>query len=274
MNQKCKVRIAREDFDQLKQQLFPGDCDEHGAVLLAGTSHLNGQLTLHVRELHRARDGVDYVDGTIGYRALHPTFIHKLITRARDQRLAYLAVHNHDADQNVSFSHIDLQSHERGYPALVQIARGMPVGALVVGHRAIQADVWNPDGRRFELDEAVIVGNTIQRVSPSPQRHSSPHGLAMFDRQIRMFGNLGQKELARCHVGIIGLGGIGSLVAEYLARLGVGHFQLVDPDVVELRSLGFPQDRLRVRQVDVVKHSEESFQGVDIRVNPTCGADL
>jgi hypothetical protein len=52
-----------------------------------------------------------------------------------------------------------------------------------------------------------------------------------------MFGSAGQQELARCHVGILGLGGIGSIVAEYLARLGVGHFLLVDPDVVEESNL-------------------------------------
>jgi molybdopterin/thiamine biosynthesis adenylyltransferase len=48
-----------------------------------------------------------------------------------------------------------------------------------------------------------------------------------------MFGTIGQRELADCRVAILGLGGIGSLVAEYLARLGVGHFCLVDDDLVE-----------------------------------------
>jgi len=52
-----------------------------------------------------------------------------------------------------------------------------------------------------------------------------------------MFGEDGQRELGRCQVGILGLGGIGSLVAEYLARLGIGRFQLVDPDVVESSNL-------------------------------------
>ena len=39
-----------------------------------------------VREVHLAREGVDYVEGKIGHRALTPTFIHRLITRARDER--------------------------------------------------------------------------------------------------------------------------------------------------------------------------------------------
>jgi molybdopterin/thiamine biosynthesis adenylyltransferase len=52
-----------------------------------------------------------------------------------------------------------------------------------------------------------------------------------------MFGKVGQRELAACHVAILGLGGIGSLVAEYLARLGVGYFTLVDLDLVENSNL-------------------------------------
>ena len=48
-----------------------------------------------------------------------------------------------------------------------------------------------------------------------------------------MFGKRGQDEIAKCRVGIIGLGGIGSLVAEFLARLGVGKFCLIDDDRVE-----------------------------------------
>jgi hypothetical protein len=236
MNKKCRIRIAREKFNAVMDHLFPGDTDEHGAVLLAGTSRTNDQVTLHVREVHLAEEGVDYVEGKIGYRALSPTFIHRLITRARDEKLAYLAVHNHGTDREVGFSHIDLQSHERGYPALLQIGRGMPVGALVFGRRSIEADVWLSDGTRLGLDEAIVVGSTIQRLTPSPRKYSSG-AEATYDRQVRMFGKNGQVVLANCRVAILGLGGIGSLVAEYLARLGAGHFLLVDDDLVEESNL-------------------------------------
>lgn len=236
MINKCRLRIAREDFAIVTKHLFPGDGDEHGAVLLAGVSHPGGQLTLHVREVHLAKEGVDYVEGKIGYRALTPKFIHRLITRARDERLVYLAVHNHGSDREVGFSRIDLESHERGYPALLQIARGMPVGALVFGRRSIQADIWLPDGARLNLDQAVVVGNTLQRFTPSPKRQLVDTA-DTYDRQIRMFGKVGQEELENCRVGIVGLGGIGSLIAEYLARLGVGKFCLVDDDRVEKSNL-------------------------------------
>lgn len=232
----CQLRITRQDFDVLHAHLFPGDHDEHGAVLLAGTSVRDNRLTLLVREVHLAREGTDYVEGKVGYRALTPTFIHRMITRARDERLVYLAVHNHSSDRSVGFSRIDFESHERGYPALLQIARGMPVGALVFGHRAVQADVWLPGATRVDLDQAIVIGNTLERMTPGPVVPDSP-APDTYDRQLRLFGATGQRILGACRVGIIGLGGIGSLIAEYLGRLGVGDFVLIDPDLVEESNL-------------------------------------
>lgn len=236
MTKCCQLRISQEAFNILFAHLFPGDEDEHGAVLLAGLAESADHVILTVREVHLAREVQDYVSGKIGYRALTPQFIHRLIIRARDERLVYLAVHNHGSDQEVSFSRIDLQSHQRGYPALLQIAKGMPVGALVFGRRSVQADLWLPDGTRLDLEHAVVVGNTIQYLTPSPKRKHLANASA-YDRQIRMFGKSGQADLADCRVGIIGLGGIGSLVAEYLSKLGVGKFCLVDSDLVEESNL-------------------------------------
>jgi hypothetical protein len=54
-----------------------------------------------------------------------------------------------------------------------------------------------------------------------------------FSRQILAFGEEVQRRLSATRAGIIGLGGIGSQVAQQLAYLGVGNFLLVDDDVVE-----------------------------------------
>ncbi|MGB3167832.1 MAG: HesA/MoeB/ThiF family protein [Alteraurantiacibacter sp.] len=50
-------------------------------------------------------------------------------------------------------------------------------------------------------------------------------------------GGAGQVKLARSHVAIIGLGGIGSPVLQYLAGAGVGRFTLVDDGDVETSNL-------------------------------------
>jgi hypothetical protein len=65
------LTIPETLFDTLDRHLFPGDGDEHGAVLIAGIQHLPGGGTrLLARDLLLAEDGVDYVPGKRGYRML------------------------------------------------------------------------------------------------------------------------------------------------------------------------------------------------------------
>ncbi|WP_176053343.1 HesA/MoeB/ThiF family protein [Paraburkholderia caribensis] len=232
---KLNLRFTGAQFDEVYGHLYPGDDDEHGAVLLAGLARVGDELRLMVREVHIARDGVDYVRKN-GHYALKASFIRPLIHRARTRRLVYLAVHNHMSSDQVGFSGVDFHSHEEGYPALLDLAAGMPVGALVFGTNSIEADLWMPDMQRHALHQALVVGNTVRRIYPRPPREEG-FDAEQFHRQILMFGKAGQARLRRMKVAVIGLGGIGSLVTEYLARLGVGHFTLVDHDIVESTNL-------------------------------------
>ena len=231
----CDILVTSRDHDRIMEHLFPGDGDEHGAILRAGIVRSGTSLRLLVQHVQPAEFGTDYVPGQYGHRALTPTFIHREILRCRDSRLAYLAIHNHGSDRRVNFSSVDLESHERGYPALVDIGRGIPVGALVYGRRAVAADIWLPDATRRSLGTYRVIGHEITRLYSQPRRQRGSN--TEHERQVRMFGPPGQRVLEASKVAVIGLGGVGSLVTEYLARLGVGNLVLIDPDEIEESNL-------------------------------------
>ena len=271
---KCDILVTAELHQQIMEHLFPGDGDEHGAILRAGIVRNGSSLRLLVQHFQPAKFGADYVAGRYGYRALTPTFIHREILGCRDSSLAYLAVHNHGSDRHVGFSRVDVESHERGYPALLDIGRGVPVGALVYGRRSVAADIWLPDGSRRTLGSYRVIGHRISRFYSEP--HHERDSDAEHDRQVRMFGAAGQQVLKTSKVAIIGLGGVGSLVAEYLARLGVGSLILIDPDRIESSNLSRVVGASRVdvesRQLKTqiaVRHVRE--MAVDATLLPIAG---
>lgn len=230
------LSISETHWDQLSSHLFPGDGDEHGAVLSAGMVQTSRGSRLLVRSVATANDGTDYVPGEFGYRMLTPSFVRDQVLDCADDGLAYLAVHNHGGRDHVGFSGEDLASHERGYPALRDILDGTVVGALVFAHNAVAGDLWLPGGERVVLDSMRVIGSSSKTLRPSPC--ATPAGAnATYDRQARLFGDRGQRLLSDQKVGVIGAGGIGSLVLEALARLGVGHILAIDPDRLDVTNL-------------------------------------
>lgn len=230
-----ELRIAQPDWARLYYHLFPGDHDEHAAVLLCGMAVSARSHRLLVREIICAEDGISYLPGTRGYRQLTGEFVTHLIRRAKDENLIYLAVHNHGGLDSVSFSPTDLGSHERGYPTLLSLT-GLPVGAVVLAERAAAGDVWLPDGSRHPLSRTVIVGGSPATLTAGPE-HASPAVRNRYNRQSLLYGEAGQRILGQSKVAIVGTGGVGMLLVQTLARLGVGQMVIIDPDRVDPTNL-------------------------------------
>jgi ThiF family len=71
------------------------------------------------------------------------------------------------------------------------------------------------------------------RLRPPPPTGAGP----AYNRQARLFGDRGQALLATLKVGVIGAGGAGSLLLQWLAHLGIGHVVAVDPERLETPNL-------------------------------------
>lgn len=234
--QPWQLVMAADLYGSLQRHLFPGDNDEHAAVIAAGYVQTDRGTRLLARELFLAEDGVDFIPSRRAYKQLAAGFVNEKIRFCRDQGLVYLAVHNHGGDNAVAFSSPDLVSHQRGYPALLDIARGLPVGALVLAKNALAGDIWTHDGHRRVIAETVVIDRNLTRLYPAPQA-APPERTDIDDRQARVYGDAGQAILGRLKVGVIGAGGVGLPVVAALARLGVGHLIVIDPERVEPSNL-------------------------------------
>jgi len=219
---------------RLKRELLASDI-ETAAILLATWSRSNsGRWRIMVREVvHVPREAYKERSGTS--IAIRPSFLAGVIKRARVSNLATVQVHTHPWGGDVRPSHVDLQGEATLLPTLQSRVPGAPHGRLIIGQQGYDAALYPPNARVAEAMRIVDVGRDIL----SPMTAASPEASApeRFDRQVRAFGLEGQDRVSRYRVGIVGLGGTGSVVNQELAYLGVRDFLLIDNDVVEQSNL-------------------------------------
>ena len=88
-----------------------------------------------------------------------------------------------------------------------------------------------------------------------------------FERTRILLDTAGQSRLARAHVLVAGLGGVGSYCAEALARAGVGRLTLIDHDVVAQSNI----NRQLPALLSTVGQSKAELMAARIRdINPDC----
>jgi ThiF family protein len=112
----------------------------------------------------------------------------------------------------------------------------MPVGALVLANGALAGDIWNA-GRHATRHRRDGRPRSQHRAHLRRARAAPSDRAEIDDRQARIYGNAGQATLKRLKVGVIGAGGVGMPIVAALARLGVGHLIVVDPERVDITNL-------------------------------------
>ncbi|CAK0775747.1 Molybdopterin-synthase adenylyltransferase [Gammaproteobacteria bacterium] len=86
-----------------------------------------------------------------------------------------------------------------------------------------------------------------------------------YSRQTPLLGVVGQEKLFSSKVLVVGVGGLGSAAAMYLASAGVGHLVLSDYDQVDLSNL---QRQIVHRNADVGRLKVDSAQDTLLALNP------
>jgi len=103
----------------------------------------------------------------------------------------------------------------------------------------------------------------VYAISPGGKRTALAQA-EMYSRQILAFGEKGQWILSSLKIGIVGVGGTGSCVAEQLARLGIIDFILIDKDNLDLSNLtrvhGSTLKQVRSSKVSITKANIKRIQ--------------
>ena len=190
-----------------------------------------------------------------GERSLHgsasfnPEYLGRALTEARREDAGLAFMHSHPNPGWQPLSNAD-RSAERDVMAYPAGATRLPLVGLTLGNDGTwSARLWLPTdtGMREQWSDKVRTPGpksygldfNDKALPPQPRRE-------ILKRTFDSWGEKNQNAISRIHVGIVGLGSVGSIVAEAMARIGVGQVTLIDPDLVKLHNL----DRLMYATVD------------------------
>ena len=181
-------------------------------------------------------DGERHLHGNASFEAAYLARAIRL-AHADDAGLAFL--HSHLRPGWQAMSDTDVVA-ERDRIAPAARACGLPLVGLTLGVDGYwSARFWIRTGRAFErrwCDKVRVVGSGL-KLAYNDERVPAPRRRPELRRTIDTWGEAVQRDIGRLRVGVVGLGSVGCLVAETLARMGVPHLVLVDADRVARHNL-------------------------------------
>ncbi len=150
-------------------------------------------------------------------------------------------VHSHLGPGWQGMSHDDVVAERDRLGGLVASSTELPVLGLTWGTDGTwSARFWLRAGRNtYERRDAATVRSVGARLRMSfHPRLSAPSPTPPSQAAtISVWGEAAQRDLSRVHVGVVGLGSVGSIIAEALSRTGVERITLIDHDILEERNL-------------------------------------
>ncbi len=235
MANRLSLRMSGGDWSKLRSLLFTPDGHENAAVLLCGQSVNDREDRLLVREIIGVSSD-QYIDRQRYHLEVAPRFYNSVIDRCLREHLIPVICHSHPFDGPARYSASDDFGERRLLPVLESLLPRQKPASLLLTNTSVAGRVL--DGSAFQsLTDVTITAPRVQVFPIVPSRGVRKSETVLFDRQIRAFGEEGQRTLESLTAAIVGLGGIGSLVAEQLVRAGVGKLILVDFDTVESSNL-------------------------------------
>ena len=234
------VRAAESDVAALRALLFRRHPHREWATFARfGWRETSSGLVLTLATLDQPRLGD--LDESVGHVAIDEAYTLRVALAAESHQLAVAVVHSHPEGSLTLPSHIDDDMDAyyaryfgdfapgRPYVSLIFSRRGgrdFGTGRVFWGGRWHAVEGFIFDHAPTAVDKPGARGNTRERGA------SLARGSERVRRLVDAFGKDAAARLAAATVAVVGVGGTGSPAVEALARAGIGHLIVVDPDAL------------------------------------------
>src|SRR6266702_7194148 len=244
------IKFKQGDLASLRGRLLADLSKEHFAVLLGKTQQINGYTIITVMDLLFPVQS-DYNQQSIASLRIKKDFIHHALvelTRRYDVD-TIIDVHTHPFLQgSVSFSATDNEDERTFFQFLGETFAGIRYASIVFSQEKYSARVWTLSKGAVVARKALLKTQTSREQIASADFRENTEGYdekamvtgaqGFFNRSVPVLGlEVLRTMMQRQVISIIGVGGLGSIVAEHLIHMGFHALNLVDPDVLEVSNL-------------------------------------
>lgn len=172
--------------------------------------------------------------------SFNAAYFARVIARALEAEAGIAFLHGHPGPGWQGMSPDDVMAEQRMAPRVFG-ATGLPLLGMTVGtDGAWSARFWNRVDRSTYLRQwcgSVRTVGEAMRATFNAASAPPPAFRQELARTVSAWGEEKQRDLARLRIGIVGVGSVGALVSEALARQGVEDILLIDFDRVERHNL-------------------------------------
>src|SRR5438105_1250354 len=266
------IKFKHGDLAYLRARLLEDISREHFAVLLGKTQKIDGYTIINVIDLLFPGRS-DYNQQNVAFLRIKKDFIHKAVVEltSRYDVDTIIDVHTHPFSQGgVSFSATDDGDEKTFFRFLKEKFEGINYASIVFSQRRYSARVWTFSSGSITARSALLKTQTSpENIASSDFReYTDEHYEKTAVTGVEGFFNRGALVLGLdvmrtiMHdqvISIVGVGGLGSIVAEHLIHMGFHEINLIDPDVLEMSNLNrvvgayYKDAQEKLHKVDVVK---------------------
>src|SRR6266849_1593306 len=266
------IKFKHGDLAYLRERLLADLSREHFAVLLGKTHKIDGYTMINVIDLLFPGQS-DYNQQSVAFLRIKKDFIHRALVELTNRYDVdtIIDVHTHPFTQgSVSFSATDDGDEKTFYRFLKEKFAGINYASIVFSQRKYSARVWTFSSGSTIAKRALLKTQTSRENIASADFHedADEHSAktastgveGFFNRSAMVLGlDVMRTIMHEQVISIVGVGGLGSIVAEHLIHMGFHEINLIDPDVLEMSNLNrvvgayYKDAQQKLYKVDVVK---------------------
>lgn len=234
--------------DKLKNHLIRKDHQEDLCFALYSLSTGNLRVSGIINEVILPEDLDRNVHGNVSF---NPQFFDKVTQRALKEKKGIVFIHSHPGKGWQSMSKDDINTENMLAPR-VKAVTNLPLIGMTIGADGTWCGrFWNKSKpKTYNCDWCESVRVVGRKLSFSINEKLSDTSIfkEVFERTLSAWGETQQLKISKLKVGIVGVGSVGSQLAESLLRTGVQDITLIDFDIIQRKNL----DRLHgVKPTDV-----------------------